>query len=139
MVGLLLFSLGQMAKNIILLFNYLNWYVTVCEKLFSQKNTSMISTPLQHFLQLIDLLLCRREYTTRPSKQCKSLVDFLILRQYLKIEFFVNDMKNEGRNFFVERKKKRRKYLEKKIFFLCMRIKTEMEKEEGNIFLWRRS
>ena len=119
MVGLLLFSLGQMAKNIILLFNYLNWYVTVCEKLFSQKNTSMISTPLQHFLQLIDLLLCRREYTTRPSKQCKSLVDFRILRQYLKKEFFVNDMKNEERNF-LWRGRKRGENIWRRKYFFCV-------------------
>ena len=38
---------------------------------------------------------------TTPSKQCKSLINVLILRQYLKNEMFVEDMKNgEGKYLF---------------------------------------
>ena len=43
---------------------------------------------------------------TRPSKQCKSLINFLILKQYLEKNFFVEQTKMYNRNisFFVENK-----------------------------------
>ena len=37
----------------------------------------------------------KKNFQTRPSKQCKSLIDALILRQYLeKKSLFVEKMKN---------------------------------------------
>ena len=46
---------------------------------------------------------------TRPSKQCKSLIDVLIQRQYLEKETIVAEEMNngEGKYLFVEKTKKR--------------------------------
>ena len=65
----------------------------------------------------------RHKRQTSPSKQFKSLIDVLILRPYLKKDFFVEKKENrEGRG---------EKYLQKENF-LWRRRKT---KEEN---IWRR-
>ena len=71
----------------------------------------------------------RHKRQSRPSKQYKSRIDVLILRQYLKKDFFVEKKKNgEGQGG---------KYLQKENYFFVEEKKNEGGKylERENIFL----
>ena len=66
------------------------------------------------------LQMTQKKRQSRPSKECKSCIDILILRQYLKKDFFCGEEEKQRRT-------RRKIFAKGKLIFLWRRRKTKEE------------